>query len=207
MEIKIRKAEKVDINNLTRLYTDFYNELRGYQGWRKITPDEIMEDVRRYILKDVIYLAIYQERPIGFIRISERDGAYWLEELYVEPIYRNKGIGSKLVDEAERYIFSRSDSIFIMVLPQHIPAIKFWVERGYTLLNTLELSKHKDMENQKHYRIPFHRFRFEIFKWEKEFYDDIEREYLRTLQKFYEAGYTSRDYIKIVTAALKEFIE
>ena len=207
MEIKIRRAKNKDLRELTILYIKFYNDIRGLQGWSMLKPDEMEDEVLKYIERDVVYVADKKGKLIGFIRIVFREGAHWLEELYVEPIYRRRGIGSKLVDKAEEYIFERSDGVYIMVLPQHTTAITFWIKRGYTFLNTIELAKYKETEDIETYRIPYLRYTLHIFKWSRELYNELEKDYLNTLQRFYGRGYTSEDYMRLVTQALKKALE
>ncbi|RLG88849.1 MAG: GNAT family N-acetyltransferase, partial [Thermoprotei archaeon] len=140
--IIVREAGLEDLKGFLRLYAEFYNELRLRQSLRTCDPNEFLEDVKRALARDKVFLAESNDGVlIGFIRVSQREGCYWVEELYVRPKYRGWGIGRRLVKVAERYVAKHDPFIYIMVLPQDRRAMRFWLHMGYTLLNTIELAK------------------------------------------------------------------
>jgi hypothetical protein len=84
--VLVREAGGADLEPLLDLYLGFYSELRSRQGWRPHGWEEYREEVERYLSRDKVFLAEADSgEAVGFIRISERDGSYWLEELYVKP--------------------------------------------------------------------------------------------------------------------------
>ena len=206
--MQLRPATRKDLETVLALYYEFYRELRNRQGWPPRGVEEYRREVEKFLDKDRIFIAFSRGKPVGFIRISEREGAYWLEELYVAPKYRGKGIGRKLVEKAEEYIKERAPTAFIMVLPQDRPAIEFWIHMGYNILNTIELAKDFESTEEEITR-PFEFFGYplQIWKWEKEDYDEREREYLETLEKFYKLGGTRKLYLELATIALKKWIK
>ena len=113
---------------LIDLYADFHNELRARQGLKPHKRGGYRKDVERCLSNDKIFLAEIDGDAVGFIRISEREGCYWIEEIYVKPEYLGKGIAKELVKSAENYVKDRN-------------AMGFWTRMGYRILNTIELTK------------------------------------------------------------------
>ena len=42
---------------------------------------------------DAVFIARVGGEAVGFARVSMREGSYWIEEIYVRPEHRGKGIG------------------------------------------------------------------------------------------------------------------
>jgi len=206
LELRIIATDKSMLEIVLDLYYSFYVELRDKQGLNPGSREEYRSDVEEMFSKgDKIFVAFMNDQPAGFVRISEREGVYWIEEIFVLPNYRGHGIGRALVEKAEQFISKKDTAAYVMVLPQDKDAINFWLKMGYRVLNTIELvkefvptSRSKDV------------WRFEIFgyqvllpRWQKEGLSDLEREYLETLEKFL-SKFGREDYLRIVTEALRK---
>ncbi|MFA4641048.1 GNAT family N-acetyltransferase [Pyrococcus kukulkanii] len=85
--------------------------------------------------------------PARFIRLSSREGCYWIEELFVKPKFRGQGIGKALVKRVEEEVKKHDDALYLYVLPQDKDAIAFWKKMGYRIVNTIELMK--DLSDEK----------------------------------------------------------
>jgi len=133
--------------------------------------------------KDKFFVAFVNESSAGFVRISKRDGAYWIEEVFVKPEFRGKDIGRALVEEAERYIRKYDSVAYIMVLPQDLNAIKFWLRMRYNILNTIELAKDLSQEKVPMRTLEVFGFPLLIYKWNKENFGFLEEEFLKLLEK------------------------
>lgn len=206
MDIEIIKAERRHFDDLLLLYYSFYAELRSKQGLSYGSIDDYREDIEGMFRRgDAIFLAYFENKPIGFVRISEREGSYWMEELYVDPEYRGKGIGRKLVKQAEKFISERDDYVYIMVLPQDKNAILFWMRMGYDLLNTIELTKdlRSISKSEDTHTIEVFGYPLRIYRWKVTNFSKLETEYLETLSKFFRR-YSRDDFIRVVIKALKE---
>jgi len=194
------------LETILDLYYSFYVELRDKQGLNPGSREEYRSDVEEIFSRgDKIFVAFINDQPVGFVRISEREGAYWIEEIFVSPDYRGRGIGRALLKKAEKFISERDIAAYVMVLPQDKDAINFWLKMGYRVLNTIELVK-EFVPTDRSRKVWF----FEVFgypvllpKWEKESLSDIEREYLKILEKFL-SKFSREDYLRIVTEALKK---
>jgi len=208
-DVRITRATAGDFNDVLKLYYEFYSELRSKQGWRPHPIEEYAEDVRRYLRSDAVFIARVGGEAVGFARVSMREGSYWIEEIYVRPEHRGKGIGKALVKAAEEYIVKHDPAAYVMVLPQDTEAITFWVKAGYSTLNTIELVKYlkpiPGIKASRYVEVFGHVLR--MLAWAKEGYGEAEAEYLEALKEFAEAGGSREEFLKVVASALKEWVK
>ncbi len=205
--MRIRECKTEDVAKLAELYAGFYNELRSRQGLKTYSKEKYIQEIEQHISKDKFFIAEMLNNEVGFIRISQRDGIFWFEELYVKPEYRLKGVGRSLVRKAEEYVKTHDDYAYLMVLPQDRRAINFWLRMGYTILNTIELAKNlKDTEENTRY-VPFLGNIFQIYKWKIENYTSLEAEFLELVEQSIKAGTKGETILKIFTDALKNYLK
>ncbi len=208
MELAVRRASISDLDVFLELYYEFYSELRNKQGWRPHSVEEYRRDAENILRRDTVFLAYVDGEPAGFIRVSERDGSYWIEELYVKPVYRGRGIGRKLVEVAEEYVSRHDSAVYVMVLPQDRRAIEFWLHMGYNILNTIELMKDLEPSSKDETRVlEFFGYRVNIWRWRKEEYNEIEKEFLEVVREFYGKGGSREEFLKVVAKALREWVD
>jgi GNAT superfamily N-acetyltransferase len=143
--MNVRKYQKDDFHALSRLYGDFFNEMREWQGWEQLKLDESgAEETASESLGggSTVFLAEDSGRLVGFARVQFWDGAYFVREVFVEKIARRKGVGSKLLASCEDLVQKIGEkSICLTVEPRHSVSIEFLVHNGYDTLNMLELRK------------------------------------------------------------------
>jgi len=95
--IKIRKAKKRDYKTLIKLYVDFVGDKR----YADFNNDSFLKVIKNK--NSFLDLVILKNKIIGFISYSIRNVIRYprpiieVEELYVLPEYRLKGIGNKLM--------------------------------------------------------------------------------------------------------------
>lgn len=208
LSLRVVDADRKMLEIVLDLYYSFYVELRSKQGLNPGSKEEYRSDVEEMFSRgDKIFIAFINDRPVGFVRISEREGAYWIEEIFVLPNYRGHGIGRALLEKAEEFISKRDIDAYVMVLPQDKDAINFWLKMGYRILNTIELVKEFVSTDRSKKVWLFEIFGYPVLlpRWEKEKLSDIEREYLIILEKFL-SKFSREDYLRIVTEALKEVL-
>ena len=205
--IVVREANNGDLEGLLDLYTGFYSELRSRQGLRPRSREEYRGEVESYLSRDKIFLAeTGSGEAVGFIRVSTREGCYWFEELYVKPGHRGKGVGRMLVERAEEYVREHDPYVYIMVLPQDRRALTFWLHMGYKLLNTIELAKNLEGEEEKSRPIPLLSHILEIYRWAKEDYTPLEKRFLELIEEFHKKGGNGEELLKVFVSALEEYL-
>jgi len=73
-----------------------------------------MTITEEYILKNQVFLAIFNDEIMGFSSVVEVSNptyidevyvkkGFWLDHLFIDPQYFNKGIGTKLIDYTRKY--------------------------------------------------------------------------------------------------------
>ncbi len=207
--MEIIKLGRERLKDFQSMLVDFFRELRGNQGWSMHRETEYMEDARRFFERgDIIFLALEEGRAVGFIRVSSREGSFWVEEIYVKPEMRGKGIGKKLVKRAEEEVSKHDPSLYLYILPQDRNAIGFWKGMGYDTINTIELVKdlRPTFRSRRTRIIEFLGERFRLFEWEREEMDEEERRFSELLEEFYRKGGSRREFVKLVNRALEEWL-
>lgn len=107
-----------------------------------ILPSENRIHVRESVLRHVVSGRVFvaEETSLrGFVMFSVESGRYELavtrgivENLYVVPEYRNRGIGSALLDAAESKLYARGvDVVTLDVLAANADARSFYERHGY----------------------------------------------------------------------------
>ena len=203
----IKLASKSDLDAFIELYTGFYHELRKRQGLAPMETSSYTEEASAILGRDKVFIGFMNGKAVAFIRVTDRGGVFWIEELFVEKEYRGMGIGKSLVDAAEAYVKQHSNTTYIMVLPQDRGAIDFWLKMGYNILNTIELVKFLDEKSYEYRILPVLGIPYRIHKWADEQYSSLEREYLEAVSKFFESGGTQDEFLRIVVRALRSKIE
>ena len=206
----VREASAKDFEALTRLYSGFYVELRSRQGWSPYPLNEYAKELRELMKRDKFFIAEDEEgKAVGFLRVSSREGSYWIEEIYVEPGERGKGYGKSLLVKAEEYVREKDKAIYLMVLPQDTEAIRFWLNAGYSTLNTIELVKYFSQVSHEASMRKMEVFGhlLNMFPWAEEKYSKEEKEFLQVLQDFANAGGSREELLKALTEGIASWLK
>lgn len=140
-KLKIRKAEKSDIPNILKLI----KELAEYEKLlhEVVTTEKHLEEVVFGEKKFVeVLIAEYDEKLAGqtiffhnFSTFVGRPGLY-IEDLYVRPQFRGKGIGKALLNEVIKLAKERNcGRVEWVVLDWNQPAIDFYKSIGAKAMN------------------------------------------------------------------------
>jgi len=208
MDVHVREASISDFEKLLDLYFEFYRELRVKQGLNPGSREDYRSDFKKIFSRDKLFLAETSGGDvIGFIRVSEREGCYWFEEIYVKPMYRGRGVGKHLVREAENYVKRRDQYVYIMVLPQDRNALGFWIHMGYSVLNSIELSKNLSGEVEDTRPIPLLSNVLRIYRWSSEEYTYLEKRFLELVEEFVKRNHSGEELLEIFIKALEDFLD
>ncbi len=198
------------LGDFQTLYTEFFMELREKQGWKPDREEAYRKEAESYFRRgDLIFLALEGAKAAGFIRVSSREGCFWVEEIYVRPEFRGKGIGRALVERAEKEVLEYDDALYLLVLPQDKDAIGFWKKLGYDTINTIELVKDikETPRGEGFHTIEILGERFRIFEWKGEKFTDEEKRFMELLEEFYGKGGTKKEFLELVNRALERWLE
>ena len=143
--MKVREYRSRDFKGLVSFYREFFNELRDWQGWKRLklsaadavtTTEESLDPPSR------VFVAEEAGELVGFARVQLWDGAYFVREVFVAKPCRRKQVGSQLLAACEDHVRQQGEtSIFLAVEPQHAISLRFLLRNGFDTLNTLELRK------------------------------------------------------------------
>jgi len=143
-------------DDLSKLFDDFHNSMILVEADFNYGPFKNHESLLRYIDKmakesqeknGFIFLAIVDEKPVGFIQGIVKDHSKddirsmviqsgpsiqgWIGELYVDFNYRSQGIGLALMKKAKLYFNSKHcTSIRLNVFYNNRVAVEFYEKFG-----------------------------------------------------------------------------
>ena len=91
-----------------------------------------------------LYLIKYKQLVVWFLHIGYRGGnVAWIEDVYVDQNYRNKGIATQSIHIAEEIIKSHAGytSICFDVVPRNNKALRLYHKLGYDNLSIITVRK------------------------------------------------------------------
>jgi GNAT superfamily N-acetyltransferase len=156
MRINVRHLAPEDVDKVTKLIArlkDLNSELDPHY----MTIDNLEDVVRDYVKKsaedpNVVFLLAEDEetkRIVGILRAQFRDRAFYkprnalvITDIYVDPRYRRKGLGSLLLRKLEETAREKGIEMLIAVYPAgNVIADDFFNKKGFKLLQ-VERYKH-----------------------------------------------------------------
>lgn len=86
-----------------------------------------------------VYVATEDERLLGFI-VLQMAGVFkgYIQSICVSPEMRGSGLGSALIQYAEKRIFSVSPNVFMLVSTFNKRAVHLYAKLGYETIGTLK---------------------------------------------------------------------
>lgn len=122
---KLIKANKKDIN-IVRKY--LYNNLITYL--KDISNEELNNYINEIISTKYKYIRlIYEKEVCGLILYYDYMGGLFIDELYIEENYRNKGIATYIIDNLK----NDSSNIYLYVFKENTKAIKLYKRLGFNI--------------------------------------------------------------------------
>jgi len=142
--VEIRQLDTSCADELAPLAAAFRVTLRSFSGVSaQGDVNAAKEELLEYFQAGYpVYAAAEDGALRGYIVCRTEDGLVWVEQLYVEPAFRRRGIASALFDRAEALAFEKGeDTVFNYVHPNNDAVIRFLRAKGYTVLNLIEIRK------------------------------------------------------------------
>lgn len=140
MKIKIERLQKKDKDNfykfarnfVIREYKDYSLPIRHFY-WRRFFNKKKIEE---YLSdkSEIVLVAKDKDKIIGFLKgFIGYGGSSWINWLGVEKNYRGRGIGTKLLEEAEKF-FKKKLCHFIQCCTENMKLVGFYRKRGWILV-------------------------------------------------------------------------
>ncbi len=153
--VVIERANSDDSDVLTELWVKLATDQRQHESHLRAEGNkpQIHETMLQHIVSGTAFVARYAEQPVeeeivGFVTFGTESGKYnqdsfrgIVHNIYVKPEAREGGIGTELLDVAERELESRGvDVIGLQAMADNDAAISFYRRRGYSP-HRIELEK------------------------------------------------------------------
>ena len=142
--MEIVRLNGSDRKEIAPLVAAFRSTLRGYKGIasepdREAGETEFLDFLRAGY---PVFAAVEAGKPVGYIACRIEEPTLWVEQIYVSPEMRRKGVASLLFAKAEEIASSMGeDTVFNYVHPNNDAMIAFLRAKGYTVLNLIEIRK------------------------------------------------------------------
>ena len=147
----IREYTPKDWNELVHLMNSFENYLVKLDNLKRLKP--FKDKGKRYtalVLKNIkeskgkIFVAVDRVKIVGFISVilEKQEKSSELEvgktrygrivDLYIDKVYRKKGLGTKLLEEGEKYLRTKKCQVLsVEVFSPNKKAYPFYKRSGY----------------------------------------------------------------------------
>lgn len=145
----IRNKKESDIESLAKVHYESW--ITTYKG---IVPDSYLDSLslESYIEKHHMFnapciVAEVDGKVVGFLMYSKdkdedtSDKCGEIMVIYLLQEYQHKGIGTLLMNEAEKRMKSEFDQLSLWVLEDNIPTVKFYEKMGFEKDGKYELEE------------------------------------------------------------------
>ncbi|WP_172636027.1 GNAT family N-acetyltransferase [Natronobacterium gregoryi] len=159
--IEIDPATTDEIDAVTELWVRLARDQRQYDSYvrAETNRDRMRETLAAHAASDGLLVARADGTLAGFASFSVERGTLDLDatrgtlsNLYVEPAYRDYGIGTALLERAEATLAERDVDVMVLeVMADNELARRFYRDCGYeTFRVTMERSLEEPVENDTH---------------------------------------------------------
>lgn len=147
--MNIRKATLKDLPWLVKQYIEYQKEedklASTKVGRMKFDKKSVFHDLRKFILKQnkILFVMIDEDKIIGFVAgsftknpIQRIKNIGFLDEIYIAPKMRGKGLSSKLKDEFIKWVKKRkrgAGAISLYVMPRNKIALETYKKWGFEI--------------------------------------------------------------------------
>jgi len=113
--------------------------MAGLEPWITLHRDYQASVETLSVPSKEVYLGLMEAKIAGFTILNMHGGFVgYVQTLCVAPEWRNIGIGSALMDFAERRIFKEAPNVFICVSSFNPKALNLYRRRGYEIIGELK---------------------------------------------------------------------
>jgi ribosomal protein S18 acetylase RimI-like enzyme len=138
--VAIDRARIDDADTLAELWVDLAAGQRAYGSHLRAEANRTR--IREAILRGIVagrVLVARATRVVGFVMVTVESGGYdqdldrgLVQNIYVVPEYRNRGVGGDLLSAAESLLRDRGvDAVALEVMAGNEDARRFYRQQGY----------------------------------------------------------------------------
>lgn len=138
MHLKILQADIEDAGEILALQKLAYrSEAELYSDFNIPPLTQTLEELKEQFKDYVILKAVVDGKIVGTVRAFEDNGTCHVGRLAVEPKVQNKGIGTSLLQEIEKYYKCKRFELFVG--SKSDKNINFYKKLGYRIFKTEKL--------------------------------------------------------------------
>lgn len=153
MEVNLRIAEKSDYEILKKMYVSFIENMNKFNPSDCNMDEEVDKWINNAINRQfsIIYIAEFEKQTIGFTRLQKKeriDKEYRLinylklSDLFVYNAFRNKGVATKLLNQAENWgKENEAIEIVLNVYEANTNAKALYQKNGYQKNESISLNR------------------------------------------------------------------
>ncbi|NLM73630.1 MAG: GNAT family N-acetyltransferase [Clostridiaceae bacterium] len=129
----IRQAAIEDAEAVYEILQSSFREYCITAGIEKADAlTETVEDIRKQILSNTVYIAEVDKKTIGTLRLTINGEEAYLSRFAVDKNCRNNGVGETLMAVAEKYLISMGvRRIVLHTASRHTSLMRFYLGRGF----------------------------------------------------------------------------
>jgi GNAT superfamily N-acetyltransferase len=150
MPISITRATSTELELLLPMMRHMQTDDPWSEPFEESTVRASLDELLRNPVYGVIYIVRGELEPIGYLVIcfdyslEYRGKGAWIDELFVESCHRGKGIGTQLLDVAERASREHHAKFLHLEVTHGNPAIELYRRRGFYDHQRYLMSKNLD---------------------------------------------------------------
>ncbi len=150
MPISIARATPADLESLLPMMRHMQIDDPWAATFHEPTVRANLAELLQNSIYGVIYIVREETNPIAYLVIcfdyslEYRGKGAWIDELFVEPAHRGKGIGTQLLDLAEFASREHNAKVLHLEVNHGNPAIELYRRRGFTDHHRYLMSKSLD---------------------------------------------------------------
>lgn len=130
---EIRKAKKIDLKQISEILRIESAKKPYVQKWTKKTALERVSELSK---KQIIHVALVDDKIIGFITSLIKDKGVYVDEFWITKKFQRKGIGNKLINTVEEFYKDKGAKTIGLMANQKAGAVKFYKKMGYSPKHT-----------------------------------------------------------------------
>ena len=144
MELRFAPAEEYDIE---RIYASNKELIDTYEDIENIDYEKVLQWVLKKIETNIEeYVAVFLDgKKAGYYHFYPSEGKKELDDLYIFPEFRSKGIGTKII---QKCIEESDGTIFLYVFAKNVRAIVLYEKLGFKIVKNIRDTRYI-MEREK----------------------------------------------------------
>jgi len=131
--MKIRKAKKEDLSEISKLILNTLNKINAKEYEKKQFEIErknhYVKELKKELEEKIFFVLIDKEKIIGVIQLDLKEKS--IDRLFLNPKYIGRGLGKKLMIYAENY--AKKKGIKKIILYPTDFALEFYKKAGYKI--------------------------------------------------------------------------